>query len=116
MLRIPEFRQLLIGISTKAVFTTQRDGWLRSLFRQREESGAGSSSHDDGQGALDGDSGRNVAHREPTFCVCSPQIVTIIGMHKEPCIRVLAASFAFQKKARIAGAVLFGMKGSVGDA
>ena len=55
----------------KAVFTTERDGRLRSLFRQREESGAGSSSHDDGQSALDGDSGRNVAHRDPHFVLLS---------------------------------------------
>ena len=66
----------------ETVFTTQRDGWLRSLFRQREESGAGSSTHDDGQGGLDGDSGCNVAHKESRFCVALNQLSRSLGCIK----------------------------------
>ena len=51
----------------EAVFATKRHGRLRSLFRQREKSAAGSSSHDDGQSVLGGGSGRNVAHRDQDF-------------------------------------------------
>jgi hypothetical protein len=41
MLRMPEFKQLLIGISTSLAFATKRNGRFGPFFRKREEPGAG---------------------------------------------------------------------------